>query len=88
MHVATRSTQWEDPRLQVQKQQQQKQVTTGNTPYSRDYKVKYENLRRHFQSTKPVSSSVVVVVVVVVAVVIIVAAVVATAVIAAAVVFV
>ena len=46
----TKSTQWEDPRL-IQKQKQAAAVQ----PYSRDYKLKIENLRKQLLAKKPVS---------------------------------
>ena len=46
----TKSTQWEDPRL-IQKQKQAAAVQ----PYSRDYKLKIENLRKQLAAKKPVS---------------------------------
>lgn len=44
----TKSTQWEDPRL-IQKQKQAAAVQ----PYSRDYKLKIENLRKQLAAKKP-----------------------------------
>ncbi|XP_064390483.1 E3 ubiquitin-protein ligase NEDD4-like [Halichondria panicea] len=45
---ATRSTQWEDPRLIKLKKQ-----AAATIPYSRDYKQKYENFRKQLLSKKP-----------------------------------
>ena len=50
--TATRSTQWEDPRL-IKLKKQAAAAISG--PYSRDYKQKYENLRKHLAAKKPVS---------------------------------
>ena len=48
---ATRSTQWEDPRLIKLKKQ-----AAAAVPYSRDYKQKYENLKKQLNAKKPVST--------------------------------